>query len=276
MSHLLKNGQMLGTSLASVQLSDFMLGVNHYEPEYTAPDHAHERADFCLIIHGGCHERSGRVSHDLETWTLAFHPSSEGHVGYSGPQGARCFHLELGQSWIDRLGGRQLLPKHFTHFRGGDLVWLAVRLYREFREEASFSPLIAEGLVLEMLGVLEKSQRHGPRLLPPKWFHQIIEILHEEMADQHTVNGIAQRVGVHPIHLTRIFRRFKGLSVGDYLQQLRIREACRLLTSDQTPLATIAGDIGFADQSHFTKIFKKWTGSTPLRFRALNSGLVKV
>jgi AraC family transcriptional regulator len=72
---------------------------------------------------------------------------------------------------------------------------------------------------------------------------------------------------VHPVHLARAFRRTERLTPGEYLQRLRVRAACRKLREAEYPLAAIAMECGFADQSHLTRIFRKFTKTTPEQFR---------
>jgi AraC family transcriptional regulator len=86
-----------------------------------------------------------------------------------------------------------------------------------------------------------------------------------------TLNYIGGVVGVHPVHLAREFRRHFGRTVGGYIRQQRIDQACRELKKDGAPLAEIALSVGFSNQSHFTRAFKSVTGTTPSSFR--NSAL---
>ncbi|MGH7460394.1 MAG: helix-turn-helix transcriptional regulator [Longimicrobiales bacterium] len=65
---------------------------------------------------------------------------------------------------------------------------------------------------------------------------------------------------------TRAFSRIEGQPPREYLQERRIERAKRLLRSDR-PLTDIALALGFYDQSHFTRVFKHWTGETPAAFR---------
>ena len=82
-----------------------------------------------------------------------------------------------------------------------------------------------------------------------------------------TLNHISGVVGVHPVHLAREFRRHFGRTVGDYIRQQRIGQACRELKKDGAPLVEIALSVGFSSQSHFTRAFKSLTGTTPSSFR---------
>jgi AraC-like DNA-binding protein len=71
--------------------------------------------------------------------------------------------------------------------------------------------------------------------------------------------GIAQ---LSRFHLMRTFRQNVGLSPYAYLTQIRI-EAAKKLLGEGTSIVDVAGDIGFTDQSHFTRHFKRITGVTP-------------
>jgi AraC family transcriptional regulator len=69
------------------------------------------------------------------------------------------------------------------------------------------------------------------------------------------------------VHLAKAFRRIEGQTAGEYLQRLRVRAACDRLRNSDDSLANLAADYGFADQSHFTRTFRKIVGVTPAAFR---------
>jgi AraC family transcriptional regulator len=72
---------------------------------------------------------------------------------------------------------------------------------------------------------------------------------------------------MRPISLARSFRRHFGISVAGFLRQVRVEAAQQLLRSSTESLAEIALSAGFADQSHFTRVFHQETGATPLQYR---------
>src|SRR5262249_58739901 len=78
---------------------------------------------------------------------------------------------------------------------------------------------------------------------------------------------IAQGAGIHPARLCHGFHEQYGCSVGEYLRQRRVEFACRQLATSDAPLVEIALAAGFADQSHFSKVFKRRMGMTPAAFR---------
>ena len=83
-----------------------------------------------------------------------------------------------------------------------------------------------------------------------------------------SVGELARAVGVHPGHLSRTFRERLGRTAGHYLEQLRVERACRLLVTE-APLVDVAMRSGFADQSHFTRTFRRSVGVSPGRYRRL-------
>jgi AraC family transcriptional regulator len=78
---------------------------------------------------------------------------------------------------------------------------------------------------------------------------------------------IAAEVGVHPVYLATAFRQKFGVTIGEFVRKLRIEHACAELMKGDLPLAAIALQAGFVDQSHFSKVFKLYVGVTPHKYR---------
>jgi AraC family transcriptional regulator len=92
--------------------------------------------------------------------------------------------------------------------------------------------------------------------------------LHAERCARATLDDLSAAAGVHPVHLSRVFRRFQREGIGEYARRLRIRTACRYLFERELPLTEISLLTGFADQSHFTREFRRVAGLTPHAFRS--------
>lgn len=89
-------------------------------------------------------------------------------------------------------------------------------------------------------------------------------------AQELTVLGLSRQVFVTPQYLSRLFRKFLGVSVYEYLTGYRINKAKELLlTHPHIKVQEIALSTGFTDTSHFISIFRKYTGTTPLDFRKI-------
>jgi AraC-like DNA-binding protein len=92
------------------------------------------------------------------------------------------------------------------------------------------------------------------------------EYLREHPAENISLKELAALCHLSPFHFLRIFRRQYGLPPHTAQTQMRVNLARRLLASGET-IATVAAATGFADQSHFTREFKKSVGATPQKYR---------
>ena len=81
------------------------------------------------------------------------------------------------------------------------------------------------------------------------------------------VEQLARQIGVSRSCLYKAFLHCSGKSVQQYLQDLRLEEACRLLTDTRRAVTDIAYSCGFPDSPSFCRIFRKAYGHTPLEFR---------
>jgi AraC family transcriptional regulator len=149
---------------------------------------------------------------------------------------------------------------------------LAQKLYAEFRRADAFLPLIVESIGLEMVTEICRRQSLRPPGRPPLCLKQAKEELHERFSERISLADIAHSVGFHPVHFARMFRRYFGCSMGEYVRLRRIECASFALKSTRAPLAEIAVQCGFFDQSHFTKTFQDIVGVTPSQYRLATRG----
>ena len=84
----------------------------------------------------------------------------------------------------------------------------------------------------------------------------MIELLRERTPRSPSLTELAAEAGVHPGHLARAFRQRFGLTVCQYSRSLRLEWAASQLAGDAT-LVEVALQAGFADQSHFTREFRR-------------------
>lgn len=78
---------------------------------------------------------------------------------------------------------------------------------------------------------------------------------------------IADEMGMSGAYLGRIFKESRGQSISQYINQTRVRQAARLLRTDQEPVERIAAAVGFSNVKYFYVVFKNTTGQTPLQYR---------
>lgn len=93
--------------------------------------------------------------------------------------------------------------------------------------------------------------------------------------DQHfdedlTVKHLAGRMGINSNYLSTLFKKETGKTFTQYLTDLRIEGAVKLLMETDANVSQIAKSVGYQDAQYFYRVFKKCTGKTPLSYRKLN------
>jgi len=213
-------------------------------------------------------EEYGGRTRECKSSTLLFHPPHELHAEHFHDAGGRSFIIEIEPQWLNRLRDQGVSAEPSAGFIGGVAELLARRLYKELVQRDEVSDLIIEGLMMELVG---ETSRGGVRMevnRPPRWLEQAKELLHERFAESLKLADIAREVNVHPVHLAQIFHRSYHCTIGDYVRRLRIECACRELANSESPLADIALSVGFCDQSHFSRTFKRLIGIAPSQYRS--------
>jgi|SRR5208282_1874911 len=260
---LLRGGEFYSPVEARLHTEDVLLSELRQPCSRRVPRHQHELAYVTVMLHGDYLEGDQGRLEELPPFTAAFNPSGVEHTTLIGPAGASLFTIELRPENLTGLNLR--LPQQPRLDRGaGQLLWPGLRLYSDFKARTA-DRLVLESHVLDLLGAI--SGFTSPESTPPPWFAFVKERLHEEFRDDLAMRDLADEAKVHPVHLARVFRRIEKLTPGDYLQRLRVRAACHLLQQQDYPLVLVAMECGFSDQSHFTRVFRKFTGTTPARFR---------
>jgi transcriptional regulator of acetoin/glycerol metabolism len=103
--------------------------------------------------------------------------------------------------------------------------------------------------------------------LPAGVLRRICEHIESHLEDNISLEVLAADAGFSLYHFARAFRQSMGISPHRYVMQQRVRKAQQLLARTDLPLATIAAAVGFADQSHFSRQFRRLAGTTPSGFR---------
>lgn len=247
-------------------MNGLKLSETAYQPNSNLSEHAHSTAYFCFVLQGSFIENYGKLSRRCNPSTLVFHPAEEIHSDcFYTP--TRCFNLQFETEWTERTRPFSVITDTPTDFSGVFLSQLAMRIYKEFCNLDDLSPLIVEGLTLEILGEAARDFKKRLKNSPPHWLIQARELLNEQFRESLSLANLALAVGVHETHLSREFRRFYHCTIGEYVRRRRIDYACRQLSTPDVSLTEIALAAGFFDQSHFARTFKSQIGLTPNEYR---------
>ena len=241
------------------EVADVLLSEVRHSVGKAVPTHQHEASYLTLLLDGAYEERGDGFHIRYEPYTLVFHAAGTVHEDEMFGS-CRFFAVNLLPRWertIQELGDA---PSHVFEMHGGDPIWVALRLYREFLSRESAEETV-EALVYELCALIARQNADDPR--EPAWLAQVDGTIAERFSAPIDIAAIATGIGVHPSHVCRTFRRFRGRTITDALLGARVQHVARRLVESNDPLSAIASDAGFADQSHMTRVFKRLTGYPP-------------
>jgi AraC family transcriptional regulator len=242
---------------------DFLLSETRYPSEAVLETHAHEYACVVVVLQGSFCEHHGSKTRTAEAGTVIVRPAGEPHSNRFADDGGRCLNVELTPGW---LGNVPRSAVRSTASRGGFWSVLGRRLHLELVHEDDVSAMAVESLVLEILVGLAHEERISSGA--PPWLLRARDRIHDDPGARVSLAGLAAEAGVHPVHLATTFRRFFGQPVAATIRQLRIERACQELARSDAPIADVAIDAGFADQSHLGRALKQTLRVTPAAYRS--------
>ena len=246
------------------------------------PKHTHE--EFAIgVVDGGVHVSEwGGATHRTGPGGIVVNNPGDMHTGRAGDSGGWSYRMlyppaALLQDLAEQLGDR---PTPLPAFGGPVLHDRAAaaalgRLTAALLDDAE--PLESQTLFLATIGHLLRHHavdrpRSAPVRAVPDAVRRARDFLDSHAHRSVALAELAREAGLHPLYLVRVFHRAVGLPPHAYLTQLRVQRAKRLLAAGERP-AAVAAQVGFGDQSHLNRHFKRMVGVTPGRYaRALSDG----
>lgn len=193
----------------------------------------------------------------------------------------RTLYLHLSHDLLSRtaeeLGGydpSRLSLTRRERFQDPLLRQIGLALWEELEKSAPAGKLYAQAAA-QMLAVhLLRHYTSAPikikevsQLLTHRQVKRVADFVLADLGRDLTLEAMAEQVGFSPYHFARLFRQTTGESPHQFVLRQRIEKAQSLLRETDAPLADIALESGFANQSHLTRIFKRYLGLTPKAYR---------
>jgi len=229
--------------------------------------HLHENAYFGIVLRGSYSERDRSKSRVCAPSTLVLRPAGEMHSVQFHDSPTSIFRVELTPAALSKVRRHSKLFDHPEGLNSPPLCWMMTRLYREFLQPDDLAPLSMEGIILEILAAASRASCVSQATCPPR-LRRAREYVHASYTKPFRLGDVAAAAGVHPAYLAREFRRHYRITLGEYVRRLRVEAACRALSATDARLCEIAASLGFSDQSHMGRQFKRLTGLTPAQYRA--------
>ncbi len=263
----LESGAFFGQSVVVQRVAGLVIVDSLHCGGLRVPRHEHEHAYLSLIRDGSFAERYGRRQRTVVPGMLLVSPPGEKHSEHMDDRPVSSLNIELSGNWLKEIFDAGSPLDRPAHLEGERIVSLRNRLLREVGRRDADSSLAIESLTWEILHASVMVRPFPSDRAMPRWLRDVRDIIDGSLTCTPALSVLAREVGVHPVHFAVVFRRFYGCSLGEYSRRRRLDEARRRLADREISLSRIGLDLGFADQSHFTRTFRRYTGMTPRQYR---------
>ncbi|MFD1550825.1 AraC family transcriptional regulator [Putridiphycobacter roseus] len=258
----LKKGEFYGKHYKKSTFENIIITDTEYT--HSKVDwHYHETPYFTYLLQGKLFESNKKESYLLEPGSLLFHNWQDAHYNIKPPQYTRGFHIELNENWFSNVDIEMIDFEGSMQLKSPWIKNLVNQIFLESKINDQYSNLSIETALIDIFGTIKKTE--NKILKRPIWVNRLQELLLEENRS-YSLKNLSGILEIHPVHLSREFRRYFGTTLGNYMRLIKLNKAFHLLALNQFSLTEICYQCGFYDQSHFINNFKSVYHTTPSRF----------
>jgi AraC-like DNA-binding protein len=260
----LGKGTYLGTNKDEKVVKNLLLSHTQYYEGLTSDWHYHENPYFAFVLQGGSVEKKRSGESECKPGDIIFYNWQEPHRNIKYQARSLNFNIEFEPAWTiqSELNLSQLQGNLIVSNVDAKLILL--QLYKEYKLSDESSSLSIQSLALELISKLI-SKTCEPKF--PDWVKSIRELLNDQWDYNFSLAELSSILKVHPVTISRYFPKYFHCSLGTYIRKIRICKSVQLIRATDQNLVQIAFECGFADQSHFIRAFKAFTGFLPRQFR---------
>jgi AraC family transcriptional regulator len=231
-----------------------LLTLTSHRSDDEIPPHRHVNDYVCIVLGGGFAEQEGNRTRERRSGCVFTHHAGETHHDRFGPRGAMCvnLHYPAGESGL-AIEGSCSASTQVAAQR------LAYELAASSREELAMASLAAE-----IMGDLQPGSSAADG---GKWIDRLVEAISDEPHRRWSLRELAEIAERHPVHIAQAFRARTGVSLGAFQRLRRLTCLSLALRRADTPLAALAAEFGYCDQSHMNSEFRAAFGVSPGRYR---------
>lgn len=261
----LNEGQYTGDIINIRQIDDCIITHTHYSTQNNSPEwHYHQNLHICFVFQGGKSETKKRTIYTQKEGSIFFYHPEEIHRWISPQPVSKSANIEIGADFLKKYQLSSADIQTALH-KNVDARALILKMQHEMLLNLNEQHTVLLMLLLELVNFPQKVNTHDL----PKWVKLTAELLQDRWNEHLSLAQIAALVDVHPVTISKHFRKYFNCTFGEYQRKLKIDHSIALIKNSDMILSEIAHYCGFTDQSHFIKNFKASTGFLPKHFQQL-------
>lgn len=260
--------------------------------------HSHEYFQICYMLRGTClHTVNGKHAALIKGDLFSIPPNYEHHIQLLPGKEAAIVHIDFMpyllnhalqgltdiESFVNfafiepfvALNDR-LLPKLNLTFSGQQGVEALIdEMMKELEQQREGYTLIIKSNLQKLLvfagreyeAFLERHEENNRLQENKKYFMNALDYINKHYREEIKLQEAAAQATMSPSYFSTMFKVIQGKSFVEYVNELRLKEAMKLLLQSQNSIEDILIQIGYNHRTHFYRHFKKATGLTPAEFR---------
>ncbi len=258
---ILAEGHYTGAIEKSVNIDGGIISKTRYSRESNPAWHCHDNMHIVFVFQGTKSETRQKERISKKEGSVLFYHAGEMHRCTTYAPVSKSVNIELSTAFLSRYGFSEFDIKKALETKI-DTKSLMLSIQTELFSDA----VCKKDAILSSLFALI-SEAPTQEITVPRWALQLKELLHDSWNEPLDLQEISRLIGVHPVTISKNFKRFFSCSLGTYKRKIRIEKSISLIKESEMTLSEIAHFCHFADQSHFIRNFKKNTGFLPSDFR---------
>ena len=250
----------------SLDLGGVRLSESNYPAGTELPDHAHDQAMVSITIRGSFRMTANDRENSYGAGTVFIMAPGVMHRNLF-PEDTQLLRVDINDEVFAHFDPHLLPARPLIVVAAEALAQLPRRIRGEFGIGDTISRFALRGLLLELVVQSIRASRDERLADPASSWAETTRYVDTHLEVPMSMSTLARALGRDPQSVARDFRSARGISIRDYVRQRRLERAAESLVESDAALARIASEIGFFDQAHFSREFKRSMGVPPLRYR---------
>ena len=240
----------------------FMIGEIRYRAGQRFEKHIDHKSRISVILSGHVKESASGRDEFGGCGSIVFKPGDVAHQNIFGDLGSRIFSVVFDESFFDE--NPDVHISDWQWFHGVDSTAVALSFAQNMLHLEDEEDLYDE--LVDLYAKISRSNTDLRDQIPP-WVRRVHEQIIHEYPTAIRTRDLAENLGVHPVYLARVFRRYYGCSIKDLIRRVRLQYALDELSKGEKSIIQIALEAGFSDQSHLNRVFQASLHMSPGKFR---------
>ncbi len=265
---------------------DFPIEFHHVDschPQYVMAYHWHVEYEIIRILKGKFIINLDEREYETSEGDIIFINSGTLHGGIPKECIYECIVFDINMlykkdnissKYIKEIINQEVLLEEFYAYRSSNIYPVIWQLFDAIRDKKTGYEMITLGCFYQFIGTILNENKYSFNSLQSPYnqkriviLKQVLEVIESSFHTTLTLEQLSKTAGMSPKYFCRFFQEMTHKSPFDYLNYYRIERACHQLLYTAENITDIAYNCGFNDLSYFIKIFKKYKGITPAKYR---------